>query len=568
MASDEDKTSGEAAGTDVTDRVVAPGSTLAGRYRIEDLVGESAGSKTWRAFDLVLNRSVGVQMLDANDLRCPAFLDAARRSTRATDPRILPVLDVAEDDDGVAYTIREWARAVPLATLLQEGPLDNRRSANVVSELADALATAHEVGVQHRRLDLTSVLVKDTGAVRINGLATDQALATQWVPSQRAGAGSSTHASPAGTNDTAAQYAAELADVRSLGRILYACLVARWPGSSDLGLPSAPTEHGRLLRPRQVRAGVSRDIDTICDRILGEPPRHHLTPLVTARDVASELLLVGEDELLLTDTQPSRWDISAVNRIDPTASHPSAPPALLPSRPRARPPRRTTSSDRQPGARRTTKGVGGHWKFIGVGVALLVVLAASLAFFVGRYSAEDPRQALSLDERRSQGPGGGGNMSVETLPIRDVVDLDPQGTDGSENPDLVPLAYDGDPATAWETWQYEGSPEFGNLKDGLGLVVDLGPDTTITQFSVAFTGEPTSYSLYASAPGATEPPTDVTGLGAPIRTVEGAGPSSRQRLEPTVTTRYVVLWLTSLPEESPNFYRGVVNEISFEGPAG
>jgi hypothetical protein len=51
----------------VNARAVAPGSTLAGRYHIEDLVGESAGSRTWRAFDSVLNRSVGVQVLAADD---------------------------------------------------------------------------------------------------------------------------------------------------------------------------------------------------------------------------------------------------------------------------------------------------------------------------------------------------------------------------------------------------------------------------------------------------------------------------------------------------------------------
>lgn len=555
----------------MTDRVVAPGSTLAGRYRIEDLVGESAGSKTWRAFDSVLNRSVGVQMLPADDPRCPAFLEAARRSTTATDPRILPVLDVAEDDDGVAYTIREWARAVPLATLLREGPLDNRRSANLVVELAQALAAAHEVGVQHHRLDLTCVLVKDTGAVRITGLGTDHALLAQRVPTQRdgtdGGPAQGAVSGPGSASDTAAQYAAELADVRGLGRILYACLVARCPGSSDLGLPAAPTEHGRLLRPRQVRAGVSRDIDTVCDRILGEPPRHHLTPLVTARDVASELLLVGEDEVLLTDTQPSLWDISAVNGIGPPAAAPGPPPALLPSRPRARASKRANRPPPSPPRRRAPARMG-HWKYIAVGVALLVVLAASLAFYVGRYSAEDPPQALGPSERGSgAGGSGGGSMAVETLEIRDVSDLDPQGGDTTENPELVPFAYDGDLDTGWQTFQYEGSAEFGNLKDGLGLVVDLGPNTTVTQFGVAFTGSPTSYSLYASAPDATDAPTDITGLGAPIRTVEAAGTVSRQRLEPTVTTRYVVLWLTSLPEETPGFYRGVVNEISFEGPA-
>ena len=38
----------------------------------------------------------------------------------------------------------------------------------------------------------------------------------------------------------------------------------------------------------------------------------------------------------------------------------------------------------------------------------------------------------------------------------------------------VPLAYDGDPSTAWSTLEYRGSPNFGNLKDGVGLLLDLG----------------------------------------------------------------------------------------------
>ena len=52
--------------------------------------------------------------------------------------------------------------------------------------------------------------------------------------------------------------------------------------------------------------------------------------------------------------------------------------------------------------------------------------------------------------------------------------FDPEGDGEPENDSDVPLAFDGDPSTAWSTLEYRGSPDFGNLKDGVGLLLDLG----------------------------------------------------------------------------------------------
>jgi hypothetical protein len=558
----------------VNTRAVAPGSTLAGRYRIEDLVGETAGSRTWRAFDTVLNRNVGVQVIDADDPRCPAFLEAARRSTAVTDPRFLRVLDVAEDENGIAYTIREWARTVPLSVVLREGPLQNRRAASLVTEIAEALAQAHDVGVQHRRLDLTTVHVKDTGAVRINGLGTDHVLHSPVrVPAQRTGeAGNPEAGIDPGVTSTAAQYAAELGDVRALGRILYACLVARWPGARDSGLPPAPTEHGRLLRPRQVRAGVSRDIDAVVDRILGKPPRHHLPPLVTARDVAAELALVGDDEQLIDDTQSSLVDMVAIHAVGFNGGRIELdpPPAILPaSRPRATPPTPVEPPEANASRRAVRSVIRTHRQLLGVGVALLVLLAAAMAFAVGRHSALDDTGASELDREATTAPSGRTNTEVVTLQAVGVTDFDPLG-DGAENPDTVANVTDGDNATSWTTQGYQTSPELGNLKDGVGVLVDLGQDRLIHSYDLLVTGAPTSYELYAAPPGTQDPPTSIEELGEPIGsdTVPDADNAvSKFSLAPKVTTRYVVLWLTSLPEESPGSgtYRGEVRELRLEG---
>ena len=52
--------------------------------------------------------------------------------------------------------------------------------------------------------------------------------------------------------------------------------------------------------------------------------------------------------------------------------------------------------------------------------------------------------------------------------------FDPFGDGEPENDDDVPLSFDGDPATAWSTLSYRGSPAFGNLKPGVGVLYDLG----------------------------------------------------------------------------------------------
>jgi putative peptidoglycan lipid II flippase len=216
-----------------------------------------------------------------------------------------------------------------------------------------------------------------------------------------------------------------------------------------------------------------------------------------------------------------------------------------------------------------------HRQLLGVGVALLVILAGALAFVVGRYSVDGGGGGGDATTT-----GGGPSSSVSTRANREVIslrptlvtDFDPQGTDGGENPETAALVADGDMETAWTTSQYLTSPELGNLKDGVGVLVDLGADREIWSYTVAFTGAPTSYELYAAPPDTTGPPRSIQELGEPFESRAAASdpvsPTVRQvALRPRVTTRYVVLWLTSLPEESPGSatYRGQVRELRLEG---
>ncbi|HYJ66828.1 MAG TPA: protein kinase family protein [Nocardioidaceae bacterium] len=538
---------------------IQPGSILAGRYRVDDLVGEAAGSTTWRAFDEILNRSVSIRAVAADDPRCPAFLDAARSSTAVSDPRFLPVLDAVPDEDGIAYVVREWSRGLPLSVILREGPLPSRRAATIVGEVAEALSVAHDVGMPHRAINPSTVLVKESGAVRITGLGTEHALRAA-APAPKPNAANDPNI------DTVARHAGEQVDARALGRIFYACLVARWPGGRGFGLPPAPTEHGRLLRPRQVRAGVSRGADRVSDRILGQPPHHHAKPLTTARAIADQLATVEDDDSMLADTEIT----GEISMLPAAAGNgfPGPPPALLPSRPRpAPPPRQVSRLERSRDfARQATEG---HRKLIWLGIALLVALATLVGIVVGRQSADETTAATG-----NGGRGAAGTTEAVALEAH-ANDFDPlPNGNEEENAEEAHLAVDGDPETGWTTKSYYTYPELGHLKDGVGLMIDLGDDHTVTDVTVDFGASPTSYEIWATPEGTTAAPNV-----APPASPEGssdlwesafAKTNSEQRskvsLDPSITTRYVLVWLTKLPPDDDGTYTGVVNEVTIEGP--
>jgi hypothetical protein len=189
-------------------------------------------------------------------------------------------------------------------------------------------------------------------------------------------------------------------------------------------------------------------------------------------------------------------------------------------------------------------------------VVLLLVIAVVVAFNLGRGSGGGPGTAQT-----SQTPSASGSPEQQSGPVRiaAVSDFDPQGDPPEENSDLAALATDGDPSTAWQTQTYFGNPELGGLKDGVGLLLDLGRPQEVSRVRLTLEGQPTDLEILAADRGA-GPPSDADGL-ATVASAEDAGSNVDLKLRRPVTTRYLVVWLTSLPATEDGF-RGQVAEIN------
>jgi putative peptidoglycan lipid II flippase len=511
---------------------VEPGTVLADRYVVEDLLAEEGDSNSWRARDRILARSVVLQILPSSSSNADELLSAAKRASRVADPRILQVLD-AVDDGELVYVVREWASGQSLDVMLAEGPMPARRAAWVIREVSAAIANAHRIGLSHRRLAPDTVVITKSSGVKVIGLGTFAALRD----------------SPSSDDDPHA------ADAYDLGRLLYACLTARWPGDEDTGLLVAPTEHGRLLRPRQVRAGVPRQLDAVCDRLLNEDSRYG-DRITTVAEVREALTGILSDD---------GYNVATGGHVEPrpvpgdgaSVVPPVTPPAVIDNGAGGPPPEPAYAGVATPATQTSPLGRTMLWSVL----AVLLAGAVMLAYLVGQKGA----QPSTEESQTATSPGGSAPASLEQLPIEDAQDFDPPPGSGDENPDMVPLAIDNDLATAWETVRYDNDPRLGGLKDGVGLILDLGQSRPVAQVTVTMQGEGTNLELRAAPESAATPPTGSVDDYQLLEEALGSGTTVTFDVHEGVRTRYLLLWLTKLPPETSSTFRGRVADVEVRG---
>jgi hypothetical protein len=500
--------SDDTTGRRVQPNTVESGTRLADRYRLEEQLKAENGFTAWRAVDEKLSRSVGVYVLPSGHPRSGAVVEAAQAAAMLTDTRFCQVLDASQEND-VTYVVKEWLRGTDLLSLLQNGPLRPSEAAAFTSQVAGALKTAHEAGLCHLRLDPQSVVRTETGQVKVVGLTVDAALY-------------GTECDDAGA-----------ADARALGALLYACLTARWPDGELDGLAAAPYENGTICSPRQVRAGVPAALDELTMRALCERPPHGAEPLRSPAEVAAALAAVPRLREPKHDT------------TEPQA--PIGPAALPPVRPPAAP------MPARGGTSRTGKAV---WA-----LAAAVLLAG-----IGLLGYSVAKDALKgTDGKPTNHPSVTGAASGTTIKVASVTSFDPPPKgNGEENNRLVGKVIDGNPDTTWYSKSYNAS-SLPPYKPGIGLVLDLGSDHNVSGVTLDLKGSGTTFELRAAAAGTSSMPSSLDDYSL-VKKQTGAGGKVTVAAPSSVKTRYLLVWLTKIPNASEGGgFRSEIAEISVKG---
>ncbi|TDB94718.1 serine/threonine-protein kinase, partial [Actinomadura sp. 7K534] len=127
------------------------GRVLAGRYRLDSLLGRGGMGEVWRATDLRLNRTVAIKVLPsrgASEQAVARFRREAEIAASLQHPGIAVLFDT-DTDDGTLFLVMELLDGTDLAAVAARHPqgLPVARAVPILAQLADALAEAHAKGV-------------------------------------------------------------------------------------------------------------------------------------------------------------------------------------------------------------------------------------------------------------------------------------------------------------------------------------------------------------------------------------------------------------------------------------
>ncbi|QDU94049.1 protein kinase domain-containing protein [Lignipirellula cremea] len=243
--------------------------TLAGRYRIESLIGEGGHGRVYRAFDEELHRHVAVKVASTGK-PTPDLLEEARRVAKLRHPNIVPVHDVGRHDDRL-FVVTDLVEGRTLADVIDGKPLSIREGVPLIAAVADALNYAHNQGVVHRDLKPSNILMDEQGVPHVTDFGIAATL-DELAYGQASSAGTLAYSSPEQLANEI-QLIDHRTDIYSLGVVLFETLAGTLPykGRTPLAL-----REQILFRPptplRELVPSASAELEAVCQGCLAKHP--------------------------------------------------------------------------------------------------------------------------------------------------------------------------------------------------------------------------------------------------------------------------------------------------------
>jgi len=143
-----------------------------GRYQVDQMVGEGAMARVYRAYDPKIDRTLAIKLLKSHlltdDEYRVRFFREAKGAGILSHPNIVTVFDVGEEDNH-PFLAMEWVEGTTLADVLKEGrKFTAKEVVEIGIQLVRALDYAHRKGIVHRDVKPGNVmLVKDSLTVKV-----------------------------------------------------------------------------------------------------------------------------------------------------------------------------------------------------------------------------------------------------------------------------------------------------------------------------------------------------------------------------------------------------------------
>ena len=273
-----------------------PDRVIAGKIRLERLLGQGGMGSVWVAEHLGLKTQVAVKFMSGEITAHPEararFVREATAAAQIKSPHVVQVFDHGVTDDGLPYIVMELLEGEDLSKRIERaGALDPHDVAAIVSQISKALSRAHSQGIIHRDIKPENVFLVDTDddelfvKVLDFGIAKQSSDAGMNMTSTGAMVGTPYYMSP--EQIMSAKGVDLRSDLWSLAVVAYHALTARLPFVGEtVGALCVTINTGVFQSPSRIRPELGPDVDAWFSRALAREPEARFG---SAKELASTL---------------------------------------------------------------------------------------------------------------------------------------------------------------------------------------------------------------------------------------------------------------------------------------
>jgi eukaryotic-like serine/threonine-protein kinase len=240
--------------------VLEPGQVLAGRYRVESMLGLGGMGTVYKAEDTLLSRTLAIKVIRPDLAADPELLQRFKQEVilarQVSHRNVVRLYDITEAD-GVTFITMEYVEGTDLRTYVElNAPLPIGKSIDLVTQVVSALQSAHAEDVVHRDLKPGNIMVQPSGRVTVMDFGLARSLVDDGRTKTGIVMGTIDYMSP---EQARGEHVDGRSDIFAIGLILYEMLTGEIPHKSESAVATlvkrsqerakAPSELNRSIPP-------------------------------------------------------------------------------------------------------------------------------------------------------------------------------------------------------------------------------------------------------------------------------------------------------------------------------
>ncbi len=274
--------------------MIVKGTKINDRYQIIKTLGEGGMANVYLAHDTILDRNVAVKVLRgdlANDEKfVRRFQREALSASSLSHPNIVEMYDVGEDD-GQYYIVMEYVDGKTLKQVLkQRGQLSITEVVDIMLQLADGMAHAHDAYIIHRDIKPQNIMILNNGMIKITDFGVATALNATQLTQTNSVMGTVHYLPPEQANGKGSTIRS---DIYSMGIMMYELLTGLVPYKGESAVEIA-LKHLKEPLPsvRKENPSIPQSIENVIIKSTAKNPKNRY---VDARTMYEDLKTALDD---------------------------------------------------------------------------------------------------------------------------------------------------------------------------------------------------------------------------------------------------------------------------------